>query len=252
MKQRIVRFPAALLAAAGLVWFCIPIHWNVLNIGNVFGIAVCAVILLVCLFYPFIRKRCAVSKGWRVVWRIALVCFCAGILWAGVLTGLMISGTKSVPPESATVVVLGSKVSGRVPSADLMERIRTAGTYLSAHPDAKCIVSGGRGAGELVTEAAVMKEYLIKMGIDSSRILTEDRSVSTQENLENSLALIDRQGMNRDLAIVTDEYHEYRAGRIAENLGAKPYPICAHTPWYIFSACYGRELLALTEFLLFP
>lgn len=97
-----------------------------------------------------------------------------------------------------------------------------------------------------------MKEYLVKQGIDALRITTEEQSTNTQENLANSLTIIDKAGMSRQLAIVTDEYHQFRAGKIAERLGAVPYSVCATTPWYIFSACYMRELLALTKFLIFP
>lgn len=252
MKSLILRIIAALTAVAGLIWFCIPIHWNVLNIGNIAGIAVCAFVLLVCLFYPVMKRKRAASKGWKILCRTVGALFFIGLVWAAFLTVLMFSGANHVPPENATVVVLGSKVSGHFPSADLRIRIEASKDYLTAHPNAKCIVSGGQGAGELETEAAVMKKNLVQMGIDSSRVILEDRSTTTQENLEYSLQIINQKGMSRDVAIVTDEYHQYRAGQIAKNLGIKSYSVNAHTPWYIFSACYARELLALTKFLILP
>lgn len=244
-----------ILAVAGLAWFIGPIFWNVKNIGNITGIAVCTLVFLIAAFYDQIKKMCSASKPFRVFCRVVSVLFCIGILWAAVLTGFMLYGAnafgvRAQTPKDATVVVLGSKVSGTTPSADLRARIEAAAAYLKANPQAKCIVSGGQGAGELVTEASVMREYLVKGGIDASRILTEDRSTTTVENLKNSLAVIKQNGLSPDLAIVTDEYHEFRAGKIAENLGAKSYAVCAQTPWYIFSACYARELLALTNFLI--
>ncbi len=252
MKSRLIRLLISLIAVAGVVWFCIPIHWRVVNVGSILGIAVCALVLLVCVFYPALKKRCAKSKAPRVLFRAGCVLFAAGMVWSGVLTGLMISGVHAVPPENATVVVLGSKVSGNAPSADLRVRIETAGDYLLIHPQAKCIASGGKGKGELRTEASVIQEYLMKKGISTSRILVEDHSSDTKENLQNSLKLIDQNGLSRELAIVTDDYHEYRAGQIAKSLGAVPYSVPAQTPWYIFSACYARELLALTKYLILP
>lgn len=253
MKRHVfLRILFSLLALAGIIWFCIPFFWNVKNVGNLSGIALCAAVLAAALFYPAIQKRCRRSKIWRISARAVVILFCAGAAWAAVLTGLMISGGNNAPPKQATVVVLGSKVDGHIPSADLMARIEAAGAYLSANPQAKCIVSGGQGAGELETEAAVMKEYLLKRGIDASRIILEDKSRTTKENLKNSLDMIDKNAMSRDLAIVTDEYHQFRAGRIAKSVGAVPYSVCASTPWYIFSACYARELLALTNSLIFP
>lgn len=255
MKKRILKGLIMILSVVGLVWFIGPIFWNVKNIGNLTGIAVCVLVFLIAAFYDGIKKICKASKPFRVFCRVVSVLFCVGVLWAAVLTGFMLYGANAFgmcaeAPKDATVVVLGSKVSGTTPSADLRARIDAAAAYLKANPQAKCVVSGGQGAGELVTEASAMEKGLVLQGIDASRILVEDRSTTTVENLKNSLAVIKQNGLNSDLAIVTDEYHEFRAGKIAENLGAKSYAVCAQTPWYIFSACYARELLALTNFLI--
>lgn len=247
-----VRIFFSVLLTAGLVWFFIPVLHTVLNIGNLTGMAVCLFLLLACILYPQIKKKCRSSKSVRILCRIVSVFILAGLLWTVILTILIFSGSQNKPPETATVVVLGSQVSGHYPSADLMARINAAGDYLSAHPKSRCIVSGGRGIRELETEASVMKRYLLKRGIDASRITEEDRSANTQENLKYSLGIVDKNKMSRDLAIVTDEYHQYRAGRIAKGLGSVPYSVCATTPWYIFSACYARELLALTKYLILP
>ncbi len=251
-RHRIIRIFSAVLSCAGIIWFSIPFHWGVANIGNLSGISVCVLVLAAALFYPWIKRKCNSYRRWKICCHVIFVLFCAGLVWTAILTGLMITGIQNAPPENATVVVLGSKVSGHVPSADLRVRIEAAGAYLAANPQAQCIVSGGQGAGELETEASVMKKYLVQQGIDASRIFVEDKSMNTEQNLENSLAIIDQNGMSRSLAIVTDEYHQYRAGSIAKYLGAVPYSVCASTPWYIFSACYARELLALTKFLVFP
>lgn len=255
LKRQIVKIFTLVLSVGGLVWFLIPIHWGVLNIGNAFGIAVSVMLFLTAVFFGAICRKCKSSKGFRIFCRIVLALFGAGVLWAAVLTGLMIYGAgagQPSPPEDATAVVLGSKVSGTVPSADLRVRIETAAAYLKEHPQAKCIASGGQGKGEQVTEASVIREYLVKNGIDASRIFVEDTSVSTQENLRNSLALTKQNGLNPVMAIVTDDYHQYRAGRIAAGLKITSYPVSAPTPWYIFSSCYARELLALTKFFVIP
>lgn len=242
----------SLLAAGGIVWFCIPIFWNVCNVGNLSGLALCLLVLAACVLYRRIREKCGKSKGVRIAWRTACFLFCAGVLWAGFLTWLMVSGAGNPPPAHATAVVLGSKVSGENPSADLTARIETAAAYLKAHPEANCVASGGKGPGELVSEASVIKKYLVSLGVGASRIALEEGSVNTRQNFEYSLKIIEEKGWSRDLAVVTDEYHQYRAGRIAKQLGATPYSVSAPTPWYIFSACYMRELLALTKFVLIP
>lgn len=257
MRKFIARLLVMLISGAGLLWFAVPIFWNVKNIGNITGMTVCAALFLIALFYPLINRLRKSSKPFHIVCRVVSVLFIIGAVWTALLTGFMLYGantfgTSTHAPKDATVVVLGSKVSGKTPSADLQARIDAAAAYLRKNPEARCVVSGGKGAGELVTEASVMREYLMKAGIDASRIFTEDTSTNTAENLKNTLSVITKNRLNRTLAIVTDEYHEFRAGKIAEKLGAKAHAVSAQTPWYIFSACYARELFALTKFLIMP
>ncbi len=254
MKYRIT---AAALAVVGLIWFCIPIFFNVFNIGNQFGIAVCILVLAVTVLYERIKKQRKASKPFRVFCRIATYLFILGIVWTVFLTGCMVYGAgvfpHAAPPSNATVVVLGSRVTrSGAPSEDLQGRIQTAEAYLKANPQAKCVVSGGQGDGESATEASVMKTYLVSAGIDASRILMDERSKTTEENLKNSLEVIRKNTWSEHLVIVTDEYHQFRAGQIANGLWINTYPVSSRTPWRIFSACYARELLALTKLLIIP
>lgn len=241
-----------ILSAFGLVWFVGPVFWNVFNIGNIFGMTVCLLVLFGAVFSDKIHAVCSQSKSAQRIALVVLVLFCAGIAWTAVLTGLMILGVKSAPEENATVLILGSKVNGDVPSADLMARIETAAEYLSENPDAVCVACGAQGPGENRTEAEVIREGLVSRGIDSSSIYLEDRSTSTQENIGNALTVVEANGLNRNLAIVTDEYHEYRACSVARGYGVSVGAVPSRTPWYIFSACWARELLALSALLLLP
>lgn len=254
MKRGARFFRAALLVlfAVGFVWFLGPVHWNVRNIGNLSGVFVCAAVFFTALFWGRIQKLCARRRPARIVRNLVLVLFGAGLLWTVILSGLMLSAAAEQPPEGAVVVVLGSKVNGSAPSADLWARIDAAATYLTENPGARCVACGGKGSGESIPEAEAIRNGLTSKGIDSSRILLENRSVSTRENLANALAVIEKNNLGRNLAVVTDDYHEYRACSIARRLGAEPCAVPARTPWYIFSACWARELLALTKYLLVP
>jgi uncharacterized SAM-binding protein YcdF (DUF218 family) len=144
---------------------------------------------------------------------------------------------------------LGSQVRGDEPSLDLWARIGAATGYLKSNPGAVCIASGGQGEGENRTEAAVIREKLIERGISPDRILLEERSKSTEENLRYSKELMEKHGLGTSAAIVTDEYHQLRARWLAQRQGLTPYAVCADSPRNIFSAMYARELLALTATL---
>ena len=130
-----------------------------------------------------------------------------------------------------TIVVLGAGVNGSTPSLSMCNRLDAALTYLNANPAATVIVSGGQGPGEDITEAKAMADYLTAHGIDSARIVQEDRSRTTRENLENSFAILRARGGDPadGVGIVTSEYHLYRAKRMARSLGADPAGIAAET-----------------------
>ena len=109
--------------------------------------------------------------------------------------------------------------------------VRDARTDTDAHPDALTVVSGGQGEGEDITEAKAMADYLTAHGIDSARIVQEDQSRTTRENLENSFAILRARGYApaNGVGIVTSEYHLYRAKRMVRALGAEPVGIAAET-----------------------
>ncbi|WP_249646204.1 YdcF family protein, partial [Lysinibacillus sp. D3C2_S12] len=92
------------------------------------------------------------------------------------------------------MIILGAKVKpGGVPSLSLKSRLEVAVQYLTIYPHVKVIVSGGQGPDEDRTEASVMKDYLEPNGIEASRIIIEDQSTSTYENLVFSKELLPKE-----------------------------------------------------------
>ena len=129
------------------------------------------------------------------------------------------------------LIVLGAAVRGDTPSRALVERMEAARAYLLSHPDAVAIVSGGQGDGENLSEAEAMYKWLTANGIDGSRLIIEDRATSTYENLKYSFDIINSRGQEQDIsiAVVTSEYHIYRAKLLADSLGAEVGGIPAKT-----------------------
>ena len=152
-------------------------------------------------------------------------------------------------PEADYLIVLGCQVNGTIPSRMLRQRLDAAVDYLNTNPDATAIVSGGNGPGEDISEAECMHTYLIAKGIDTERIILEDRATNTMENLRFSLALMED---SASVAIVSNEFHLYRAGQMAEQLGLSPALIPADTEFPILTASYFlREILAVWKFHIF-
>ena len=102
----------------------------------------------------------------------------------------MISAANRKPPKNATLIVLGCRVYGERASLSMVERLEAAYEYLQENPQAVCVLSGGMGSGENITEAECMYRYLVDKGITSRRLYKEEESTSTIENLKFSLELI--------------------------------------------------------------
>lgn len=234
------------IPAAGAVWFAQPLLIGFLGVGSVIGWGGCLIAAALIVFVPGMARKGGGNKV--AAWMVTGV-FLAGVLWCGYLTALIFSASANTPPDSATVVVLGCLVQpdGR-PSRSLQSRIDKAAEYLQEHPEAVCIVSGAQGSVEPESEASVMARELTAQGIDSERIIQEDQSFDTQENMAYSAKLIEQLGLSREVAVVTDDYHEFRAGELAKQAGLIPYAVPAQSIPHLFPANYGRELISLTKF----
>ena len=197
--------------------------------------------LLAVLIFAFPR----LSKTWRIVLAALLV---PGAAVFAVFEAPVISNAKTdADPQSDYLIVLGAGVNGSAPSLSMVNRLEAALDYLEAYPDAVAIVSGGQGAGEDVTEASAMHDWLVAHGMPESRIVQEDQSTSTRENLENSFAIIRSRGGDPagGVAVVSSEYHLYRAKQMARALGAKPLGVAAETTLPTMRANYFiREAFA--------
>lgn len=98
----------------------------------------------------------------------------------------------------------------------------TAEKYLKKHKKVKIIVSGGQGSGEQISEALAMYKYLVAHGIDRDRIIQEDKSRSTYENIKNSFEIIKNKGDKlQNIAVLTSNFHVFRAVKLAQKVGAE-------------------------------
>lgn len=130
------------------------------------------------------------------------------------------------------IIVLGAAVHGDTPSLSLVERMSAAYEYLSAHPDCIAVLSGGQGSNENMSEAEAMYKWLTAKGIASERLIMENSSTSTLENLKFSLEkILEHGGDLGSIAVVSSEYHIYRAKLIGKTLGLELDGIPARTSY---------------------
>ena len=196
--------------------------------------------------------------------RLALVLrrcllICLGVAFVGflVLQGLILSGARSgdVYEDADCLVILGAGLYGEVPSKALVSRLDKALEYLEDNGgDLPVVVSGGQGEGESIAEAEAMYRYLLQSGIGEDRIWREGESTSTLENLAFSMELLEGRGLDTGsmtVAIVTNEFHMYRAKHIAGTLGFSAVGVPAETPYAGLRVLYHcREAVALLKDLI--
>ena len=275
---------------------------------HTFLFLLCIILALVCGTYGIAVRAIGSGTAFFVVWLVLAVFFvCATIgihlnLWKMfpnllkkilgfvltlclasflIIEGLVVSQMHIEGPDNLNyIIVLGAQVYKNGPSPVLTFRLDKAYEYLSANPDTRCIVTGGQGSNEPFTEASCMADYLVKRGIDSGRIILEDKSTTTAQNLTNSMKLISADTINRTpdthasdttnfnttdsnitssassgttntIGILTNDFHMFRAMQIAK---AQKIPnaygiSCSSTKVYLPNNMF-REYFAEIKFLL--
>ncbi len=109
------------------------------------------------------------------------------------------------------------------PSQMMKNRLDAALEYIAENDIETIIVSGGKGSDEKFAESSVMKKYLVANGIKSDKIIEENKSTSTFENLSFTKELLEKIQQNENeeysLIIVTSDFHMFRSKLIANELG---------------------------------
>lgn len=208
------------------------------------------------LFYPAIQRALIrhplLKKIWRLswfafgLWLISLVAFFAYLQYA-------VQQSSAIPPVKA-IIVLGSGIENGQPSPTLKARLDAAVPAVQNNPHAALIMTGGLGVNEQVSEAAVMKQYLLRnYPLTEDNIYLEDQSTSTALNLSNTKAILKTLNiqLNQPIAIVTSDFHLPRAAAIAKHEGySNIHCISAPTPLYIRYNSWLREYFAYASGLL--
>jgi len=169
----------------------------------------------------------------RFARRGLVVCLCLGLaLFLGLEAVIWTHSDGDPVQESDWLILLGCGIQGETPSLALVSRLEVALDYLNRYPDCKAVLSGGQGAHEAITEAEAMRRWLTGRGIDADRLVLEEDSRNTIENLQNSLALIPAEA---SVTAVSNEFHLYRVAAIGDHFDRPLRTIPAPTPTVMFT-----------------
>ncbi|MFH5835383.1 YdcF family protein [Proteiniclasticum sp. C24MP] len=202
------------------------------------------------------KKKLEKHSGKHILRKTLFVLTAVFVLTFVVVEGLILYHANRTSDEKADVIIiLGARLYGRTPSPALSHRLDRGSAYLESHPEAIAIVSGGIGRGEEITEAAAMKTYLMEKGIDERRILTEEGSFNTYENITFSIAMLEKEMPTLKLeetkfGIVTSSFHVFRGTLTARENGLDAFGIPSTTPPTTLVKGYLREYLSVLKYLI--
>lgn len=225
-------------------YFLLPLCIGILHIGMIWPTALLLLAASVC-FWPRWPERLP-----RWLQKTAAGVIAVGLsLVAAVLALMILAAAHRAGPSTdapRTVIVLGCEVHpDNRPSLMLQDRINAACDYLTAHPEAVCVASGGMDDDERITEARCIRDTLVGMGIAPERIYLEESSGSTRENLAFSAGVIAENGLDTRVAICTDNFHQYRAGYFAKMEGLEPLSVGNPSFWVVGPGYWAREVVGV-------
>ncbi len=250
IDSALLRTIFSVLSLIGLVIFINPILLGICNLGNVSaGIA----FFLLSTFFIFNKTIASLlDKLWmysigKVVIITVIGFIILGLILVTVISAFMINTANDYPEDPNVVVVLGCKVNGTTPSLMLTKRLEATYDYLIENEDVLVIVSGGQGENEDISEAQCMKDYLIDKGISDDRIIMEDKSTSTYENILFSKQIMSDMELGNNIIIITDGFHQLRAKMIANKLDVETDSVSAKTPIYLLPTYWVREWFGVID-----
>ena len=242
--SRVVITALKIVGAASLLYYALLIPYLGISMGfQLVWLALGGA----CLALAWLIGRIPVKKRRvqaRISWCAAIAALLAAALFIAVAAPV-VGASFSVPENGADyMLVLGARVKDDGPSVLLQFRIEKAAEYLMKNEHTVAILCGGQGDNEPMSEALAMYEGLVALGVDESRLIMEDQSTSTEENIRFAKAYMD--GGDKTVVITTTGYHLYRALNYAreqglEEVSGNPARCAMITPLNY----YTREVVAL-------
>ena len=188
-----------------------------------------------------------VAGGMKVLLFVSLSVTYGSLIFAAFMSYTVL--LQLIPPKRDFdyVIIHGSGLlRGREVSKLLSDRLDKAIEVYHKDPTPPVMIpSGGKGGDEEISEAEAMENYLLDHGIPKDHIIPEDRSTTTRENLLFSKKIIDGLPGPRYTALVTSNYHVYRALSICRDIGLECTGIGAHVAPYYWPSALIREFAAI-------
>ena len=169
----------------------------------------------------------------------------------GVIVAFVIVSRYEPEPDKDFLIILGCGLrKDGTPSPLLRGRCDRALAFAEKQKaqtgkDLIFITSGGQGPDEPLPESTAMKRYLLEQGIPEERIVEEDLSTDTRENMIFSREKILQIDPDGKVAFATTNYHVFRSGLCARRVKMRAVGMGARTKWYFWPNAAVREFVGL-------
>ena len=188
---------------------------------------------------------------WATGGLIGLLLYGTGVLAASVLLGV-IAGRKQPGYDRDVVLILGSQIREDGTLTPLL-RGRAACAMAFARRQERetgklplLVPTGGQGADECIPEGDAIARYLLDEGYPKDRILAETRATGTAENLRFSRDVLSARGISEArIAFATSDFHVFRTGVLARDMGMDAAGLGSPTKLYFWVNAYAREILVM-------
>src|SRR5574344_662035 len=265
----------------GIISLCSAAYYLALKLADFsfvlsFSESLLLLALLFALFFFITKMRPAQDTdhalpSWHRWARITLAAFISVGIAIAVVNLAFICSPKTIDTsmnindEPKYIIILGGGIKhDRTLGIMPQKRIEKAAAFIKQHPEMKAVVTGGKGRFAPCPEAPVLAAALSSYGIDSTRILQEDKAKDTIQNFlysatlialdENSTRTIPepsvqvKEVLTQPIIIVTSNFHLRRAERLASRIGfTQVYGLSAPTPALFVLNCYCREICSYVK-----
>src|SRR5687768_10263267 len=139
-------------------------------------------------------------------------------VWAASAVLVMLWGRRDEAQPADAIVVLGAAQYAGRPSPVLKARLDHALDLWKRGLASRLVLTGGRGVGDTISEAAVGRRYALKAGVVDSAILLENDGRTTEASMEAVAQIIDKRDLER-VILVSDPFHMLRLQILAGRYG---------------------------------
>jgi len=145
-----------------------------------------------------------------------------GLVWLTSLGAVLTWALEDDAQQADAIIVMGAAQYRGHPSPALRARLDHALALWHRGLAARLVLTGGIGEGDSVSEAAVGRAYVVRLGVPDTAVLLENQGRTSSQSLRGAVELLHARHLNTAI-VVSDPFHMLRLEILGRRLGIDPY-----------------------------